>query len=332
MSGLLQQINEIEDERREVKQKIESLLHEQMQLFGSEGPNEGKLESSHKDVEQKQPNKVDKLNESKCSTRDLNLPRFMRPTVCSQRKTGYRHMSAANSKKPQIYRKSHRPISVYADSIHGSECSISAISNVNLKDTADDGTECSIETSEYEVKEIIHLEPEKFDINEVEFDRTSKVHSNNNISNWIQLDMKEQNNSRTVPAEVTNLSSNNESSPTIIKDACKGIFKVMDINGENSAECTVYDGDAGKSKTSILLLRSKKSLIFKDIEEIDHTPSVVGDATVVHTANWPQKEKHERGTKEILRKSVQMLWYCTLLALRIQDVGFDNDFYQGLLR
>jgi hypothetical protein len=86
------------------------------------------------------------------------MPSFMRPTVCSQRKSGISHqISLPNrNKKPPVPRKK-RPASVYAESL------ISPVKKFTCK--SDCISECSISTSEYEVKQVIFPEEEKSPIN-----------------------------------------------------------------------------------------------------------------------------------------------------------------------
>lgn len=101
------------------------------------------------------------------------LPRFMKPTAASQQRIGLNNnVPSINRMKPPVPPK-RRPSSVYAESIRlpvnadtwqsecSSECSISMTSDMNWTPSIQDGTECSQDTSEYEIKQVIFSEHEK---------------------------------------------------------------------------------------------------------------------------------------------------------------------------
>ncbi|XP_037405220.1 kinesin-like protein KIN-14B [Triticum dicoccoides] len=101
------------------------------------------------------------------------LPRFMKPTAASQHRIGLNNnVPSINRMKPPMPPK-RRPSSVYAESVRfpvnadtwqsecSSECSISMTSDMNWTPSILDGTECSQDASEYEIKQVIFSEHEK---------------------------------------------------------------------------------------------------------------------------------------------------------------------------
>ncbi|GJN37864.1 hypothetical protein PR202_gb26859 [Eleusine coracana subsp. coracana] len=114
--------------------------------------------------------------------RDISkLPRFMKPTASSQHKIGLnKHVPASNRTKPSVPPKANRrPSSVYAESIRlpvntstwqsecNSDCSISMTSDMNWLPSMQDDTECSLDTSECETKQVILSEHENVSQDEV---------------------------------------------------------------------------------------------------------------------------------------------------------------------
>ena len=275
MAELLKKVKDFERERQNVKRDIERLNKRLKRLMGDEPPTEGNHDSSNPYVEQMRPNGKEKVYNVKGSTRNsANLPRFMRPTICSRRKTGTDHqISLSASRKPPIPPKTRRPSSVYAESVtypaksdvwqseQGSECSISTIDHLNWNENADDGTECSQETSEYEIKKVIFPEPEKSPrslidslseetANELESGQASRPNWNNNfvIDNWLQLQMQEEKNSYAkwnervlaVPTDTKDLSSDT-------KEALTDFRKELMLHTAENFDEDMVAGDSHKS-------------------------------------------------------------------------------------
>lgn len=218
MAELLQKVKDFESESQDVARDIERLNRRLKHLMGTEPESEGNLEA-HTFMEKIQPNRKDMKPRARGSTRNpADLPRFMRPTICSRKKSGTKHQVLLSTRKPPIPPKKGRSSSVDAESVtypaksgvwqheHGLACSLSSIWN----NSEYDGTESSQEASEYEIKKVIFPEAEKSPCNskvslsdeiadELEDDEASRVHQKNNfvVDNWLQLQMKEQNSSFT---------------------------------------------------------------------------------------------------------------------------------------
>ncbi|KAI5006529.1 hypothetical protein ZWY2020_033772 [Hordeum vulgare] len=161
---------ECENIRREIKELEDTVEH----LRGPQTSASTNFVTSHPSTQEM---KIDMSN----NVRNLKnhrevprgLPRFMKPTAASQHRIGLNNsVPSINRMKPPVPPK-RRPSSVYAESVRfpvnadtwqsecSSDCSISMTSDINWTPSIQDGTECSQDASEYEIKQVIFSEHDK---------------------------------------------------------------------------------------------------------------------------------------------------------------------------
>ncbi|XP_010938125.1 kinesin-like protein KIN-14B isoform X2 [Elaeis guineensis] len=218
MSELLQKVKQLENEHQHVRRDMET-LHERLRILtGSESLNDCHLEFSYLSTEELQSNgPINAQNVPDFSGDSASLPRYMRPTISSQKKTDLDHQNFLNTRKKPPVPPKRRPASVYAESITsrakdvawqsecGSEHSISTTSCMNWRNSTDDGTECSQGASDYEIKKVIFPEQEKSprsmvtslsqgSVSESESLQAEKINEKKHlvIDSWLHLQMKEQ--------------------------------------------------------------------------------------------------------------------------------------------
>ncbi|XP_062172990.1 kinesin-like protein KIN-14T isoform X2 [Alnus glutinosa] len=172
MRNLQQKMKMVEEERRNVRRNIEK-LNEKLETITRTGQNSSQqLDDTHLSIGLPQPN----LEILSNKTRDVpisimsQLPRFMRPTICSRRKSGLdypnleeKHIFPARRRRPVSHRAESVTFPVKGNSDYSSECSISRSSCVlglNTKGTADIETEYSQDTSECDIKAVAFPEQE----------------------------------------------------------------------------------------------------------------------------------------------------------------------------
>lgn len=268
MAELLKRVNNLESECRDVKSDMERLTKRMKYQTGAESQSEENFAVSPPTMERMQPTTKGMTHNVKCRGKAAsNLPRFMRPTICSESKKGTDKQILNTSRKPPGPPKKQRPSSVYAESVtcpasdavrqseQCSECSISTISHLNWNYDADDGTECSRETSEYEIKEVIFPELDKLPsslmtslldegTNELENDHASKPNQQNNGDNWLQPEKKELNNSYTkwnkrvlaIPSKMKHFSLHTEEDLTDFGQEQMPCKTIKDFNEAGIAE------------------------------------------------------------------------------------------------
>lgn len=169
MIDLQQKIKLIEAERQEARTSIKKLTEELDKLTGTSPSFNKQLDAYHlyKYNERPQPN----LEISRNKTRNIaaaplsQVPRFMRPTVCSRRKSGLAHLTSEETVR--VPAKRRRPMDHHANSVNfplkgtsesNSECSISRNSclvALKVKSSADCETEYSQDLSESDTKEVV---------------------------------------------------------------------------------------------------------------------------------------------------------------------------------
>ncbi|KAM1039308.1 hypothetical protein ACFX2C_028737 [Malus domestica] len=169
MIDLQQKIKLIEAERQEARTSIKKLTEELDKLTGTSPSFGEQLDAYHlyKYNERPQPN----LEISRTKTRNIaaaplsQVPRFMRPTVCSRRKSGLEHLTSEETVR--VPAKRRRPMDHHANSVNfplkgtsesNSECSISRNSclvALKVKSSADCETEYSQDLSESDTKEVV---------------------------------------------------------------------------------------------------------------------------------------------------------------------------------
>ncbi|KAG1371431.1 putative kinesin-like protein KIN-14B [Cocos nucifera] len=218
MSELLQKVKQLENEHQHVRRDMKT-LHERLRILtGSESLNDCHLEFSYLSTEELQSNgAINAQNVPDFSGDSASLPRYMRPTISSQKKTDLDHQSFLSTGKIPPVPPKRRPASVYAESVTsrakdvawqsecGSEHSISTTSYMNWRNSADDGTECSQGASDYEIKKVIFPEQEKSprsmvtslsqgSVSELDSLQAKKINEKKHlvIDSWLHLQMKEQ--------------------------------------------------------------------------------------------------------------------------------------------
>ncbi|CAL9039076.1 kinesin-like protein KIN-14B isoform X1 [Musa acuminata AAA Group] len=174
MAKLQQTITELESEQKDVQREIGRLNERLTLLTGFDQSNDVHAKGSLTVTGDLHFNgEVDLHNAKGFKRTSPSLPRFMKPTICSKQKTGSVHLSSTGTrKKSSIPSKMKRSASVYAESItsqakdtaclsdYGSDFSMSTGYAIQGHG-ADDDTECSQGTSEYEIKQVIFPEQEK---------------------------------------------------------------------------------------------------------------------------------------------------------------------------
>lgn len=172
MQTLQETMVKIEDERQRVSREIKELNRKLENLMGT-SPS---YENDHSTTEEPEFD----FGTSKHKAKDARaaplskLPRFMRPTICSQRKSGTEHQISEGKHLGQTKRRrapSHRAGSVNfpmkSHSDYRSDCSISRASCLIDLDTmcnADTETEYSQDTNECDVKMVVLSEERRFPI------------------------------------------------------------------------------------------------------------------------------------------------------------------------
>ncbi|KAL4612030.1 hypothetical protein ACB092_08G169400 [Castanea dentata] len=170
-TNLHQKIKMIEDERRDIKRNIEKLNEKLETLTRPEPTFHQQPDAPDLSIGLAQPN----LEVLSNTTRDVpkgpksQLPRFMRPTICSKIKSGTEH--PISEEKPAFRARRRRPLSHRAESVtfpvkgnseYSSDCSISrsCVLALNMKSSVDIETEYSQETYECDIKEVVFPEQE----------------------------------------------------------------------------------------------------------------------------------------------------------------------------
>lgn len=172
MINLQQKIEWIEDERQKIRRQIAKLNERLENLTRTISSSNEQLESSHSSMEEPQF-KVETISSRPGDVTEApipRIPRFMRPTICSRRKSGIDHQNS-EEKDPTPARR-RKALSRHAESVgfpvkgiseYSSNHSISrtsCLAGLNLKCSADNETEYSQDTSECDVKMVVFPERE----------------------------------------------------------------------------------------------------------------------------------------------------------------------------
>ncbi|XP_044975711.1 kinesin-like protein KIN-14B [Hordeum vulgare subsp. vulgare] len=174
LKELEQTVSNLEQECENIRREIKKLEDTVEHLRGPQTSASTNFVTSHPSTQEM---KIDMSN----NVRNLKnhrevprgLPRFMKPTAASQHRIGLNNsVPSINRMKPPVPPK-RRPSSVYAESVRfpvnadtwqsecSSDCSISMTSDINWTPSIQDGTECSQDASEYEIKQVIFSEHDK---------------------------------------------------------------------------------------------------------------------------------------------------------------------------
>ena len=202
----------IEDKRQVVRRNIKKLNEELEKLTGTAPSSNERLEGSHLSTIFNEYNLETTRNKTtEVTAAPLSrIPRFMKPTVCSRRKSGTDHQTSEEKVKFPARRR--RPLSRRAESVsfpvkgtseNNSERSISRNSclvDLNVQSNADE-TEYSQDATECDIKSLIFQEQETSSKSSVQqkdcivnSDRFGKRKKNSFIStniakvdNWLRL-------------------------------------------------------------------------------------------------------------------------------------------------
>ncbi|XP_024459351.2 kinesin-like protein KIN-14T isoform X2 [Populus trichocarpa] len=213
MADLQQEMKHIEDERLLVRSDIEKINKKLENLTGTNPSSEEQLEAFHSLIK-------DQLTKSRIVditvTPLSKVPRFMRPTICSKRKSGTGHQTSEGRDDTVLTRR-RRPTSHRAESVsfpvkdhseYNSDRSISrssCLAELNMKISADNATECSQDTSETDFKSNGLQEQErapgslisqKVGISHIQKNSSRQVNKINHIKfskvdNWLHLQKSE---------------------------------------------------------------------------------------------------------------------------------------------
>ncbi|GMN35661.1 hypothetical protein TIFTF001_042262, partial [Ficus carica] len=206
----------IEDERQDVRRNIKKLNEELECLTGTAPSSNEQLDASHLLTKFNQHNLESTSKTTEVTTaRSSRIPRFMKPTVSSRRKSGADYQRYEERVKVPARRR--RVLSQRAESVsfpvkrtseYSSDCSISRNSclvYLNVKSNADDETEYSQDTTECDIKNVIVSEQEtsskssaqqKDSIVNSDRDEKGKKNSSSStnllkVDNWLRLHKNE---------------------------------------------------------------------------------------------------------------------------------------------
>lgn len=167
MNSLQYRMKWIEDKRQDIRREIQMLNEKLEDLTGTPPSSSKQLEVSHLSFELEEPQSnietVKKIGNVMAAL-PLKLPRFMRPTLSSRRKSGVDRQTSAENDAKAV--KTRRPKPHHAESVslpmngtaeYNSESIISRNSCLGLehKCTPDNETEGSQEKSECDIKTVV---------------------------------------------------------------------------------------------------------------------------------------------------------------------------------
>lgn len=171
MMNLQQKVKVIEDERQDVRRNIKKLFVELENLTRTAPSSNEQLDASNLFIEindnlERMSNKTTDVTAASI----LQVPRFMRPTVCSKGKSGIDHQTAddkakftARWRRPFFRRAESVSFPVKCTSAYNSDCSISRTSclvDLNVENGAEKGTRYIQDESEYDIKKVVFPEQE----------------------------------------------------------------------------------------------------------------------------------------------------------------------------
>lgn len=172
MDELLQKMKHLDTKRQDIKRETDRINRELQNLPIPDTIKENQLEDSARSTERLQTTGT-KDKKIRTDHATASLPRFMRATVCSEKKTSKGHpISVTKRTRPPVPSMKKKPSSVYAESEifrtkggvwrsgHGSDCTISTI-NYSHRDNTNDWSEYSqfgSDSPEYDTKNIIFIQ------------------------------------------------------------------------------------------------------------------------------------------------------------------------------
>ncbi|XP_042420346.1 kinesin-like protein KIN-14B isoform X1 [Zingiber officinale] len=175
MTKLEQKIRELEIEQKDVQREIKKLKEKQNSLLRLDQLRDLDITDSPPLSEELRFDEAIILRNERISTQaSPKIPRFMKSTICSQKRINSVPLPYLSiRKKPTIPSKARRTTSLYAESVHSeandtvlmSECDSKITMSTSYPDEAqdpDDDIVCSQDTSDYEIKQVIFTDKEKF--------------------------------------------------------------------------------------------------------------------------------------------------------------------------
>ncbi|XP_017983448.1 PREDICTED: kinesin KP1 isoform X1 [Theobroma cacao] len=170
MKNLQQKIEKIEDERQHMRRKIKRLKDKLEGLTRTGLSLEEQVQLSQLSTEEPPPDLDFTKNRigNVITALPSQLPRFMRSTICSRRKSGKEHQTSVG--RDPVHSRRRRQSSQRAESVtfpvkNNSECnsdrSISRSTcavELNMKASIDNDTEYSQDTSEFDIKMVVFPE------------------------------------------------------------------------------------------------------------------------------------------------------------------------------
>ncbi|MCL7035241.1 hypothetical protein MKW94_017913 [Papaver nudicaule] len=200
MANLLEEMKRLENDRQDVKKDIKKLNEELGQLTMTKPPCNEHLEALHR-IPETNDNTEKKIVQEATVAPSSQLPTFMRPTICSKRRSGV-DFTKGLQKKNTLSTRKRKPLSTRAESLcfptkdaseYGSECSIARTTCL-----ADYETEYSHTASECDIKTVVLPEQGKpkmgFARSEARNDRYESTKAGRiglskclTVENWLQL-------------------------------------------------------------------------------------------------------------------------------------------------
>ncbi|KAM0947979.1 putative minus-end-directed kinesin ATPase [Dioscorea sansibarensis] len=288
------------------------------------------------------------------TTNSKSQPGFMRPTVSSQRKMGMNyHMSVTSVKKPPMPSK-RKSSSVYAESAgdfqsdYGSEYSTVTISD--WKNIVDDQSECSQSASEKsEIKNVILQDTGK-SIRDSRASSSSCESSNGNMANWLDLQMTkktsvtasvrtkrvlairfDEQNSSMIQSKSTNDSAKLNSNRSIQKNiGAAAAEEDLPVDEKEIDEFLYPFKDAEIQESNQKQSADKVTLVGIESFEKPYLELVPSQAEV-NPIDQNEENRNEKGTQEQFPKTIQILWTSAMLGLGITSLGYEHDFFHGLM-
>ncbi|XP_074571858.1 kinesin-like protein KIN-14B isoform X2 [Curcuma longa] len=225
MTKLEEKIRELEIEQKDVQREIKKLKEKQNSLLRLDQLRDLDITDSLPLSEEPHFDEAINLRNDRISTQaSSSIPRFMKSTICSQKRINSVPLPYLSiRKKPTISskarRKARRTTSLYAESVHSeandtvfmSECDSKITMSTSYADDAhdpDDDTICSQDTSDYEIKQVIFTDKEKFPLSTTSLphgclneeiihakESNEKLHSS--IEDWVHLQIIRQTTTQT---------------------------------------------------------------------------------------------------------------------------------------
>ncbi|XP_057954144.1 kinesin-like protein KIN-14B [Malania oleifera] len=171
MTTLQQKLKHIEDERHDIRRKVETLNKRLENLTRVPPSSCQPVDAFHLSTEVPQYS-IEKMNNRNGNVKASSLsspqpPRFMRPTICSRKKSNTtpedRFLVHERKSRTLSHHARSETIPVRNISEYNSECGISRTSclrDLHMKYMADNETECSLETSVCDIKTVVFPEEE----------------------------------------------------------------------------------------------------------------------------------------------------------------------------